>query len=1175
MWKKWSRIILPELQLLDFKKNTKPLTSLQQQTARYETTNLEDPAVNVASKSIGQDIPPQTAPVSEKPKVQKQSVQTNPARKGASKDDTDHLFNLAQSSAKQKVYGQETYIEELILWFKKQYMLGNRMDSKTQAIAVTGPQGTGKTEGVMTVTKELHHYKLLKHHQVITLDVSIYSERDIQTNFVRDFSSAFSHEGATIIIKGLEKAPQQIVSNLEKLLTDGYFRTEAGVIIDAAHHLLIFIAEKERNLSPVIIDQTNVLSTQPLSLAHLEQIAQKMFDSALQQIEEITGKQVTVQPNAVPFLAELSLKGEGYGRVLKKWITVQLVDQFAALRARNQLRDMEKIEHRENALYLTGHDTPLFVPEDTNTQSVEQAFQELDSLIGLTEVKTFVHELANTVELQMKRKESGLNTTPLTLHMIFSGNPGTGKTTVARLISHVLKGMDVLSKGHLVEVARQDLVGEYVGQTGPKTMEKIQEALGGVLFIDEAYALSRNQHDTFGLEAIDTLVKGMEDYREDLVVILAGYTQEMQGFLKTNPGLPSRFPFQVEFADYQPEQLFTMLKLIAQKRDYKVDADAKASLIELFERRQIPGRNDSGNGRLVRNVLEEAIRKQAVRVNEESNPDYQLLTVEDFGVTETEAFDLEKELSSYIGLDSVKDIIRTLEKQLLANKRRKDAGLEVRTDQVLNMVFSGNPGTGKTTIARTLAKMMKELGVLKQGHLVEVGRSELISGYAGQTADKTKDVVESALGGVLFIDEAYALVDENGGFGEEAINELVRLMEIHKDNLIVILAGYKEDMNKLLDTNAGLYSRFPLHIEFPDYTPAELVQMLHLTTKQRGFLLSNEVDTVLEAAFRKKQAADREATGNGRMVRNELEAAIRKQSVRIANIEPESNNELIQLLPIDFDIDPTVEKEEKAQEQLHEIIGLQSVKDFMENLFAQVAMNERRKAMGLPENSGQSLHMSFIGNPGTGKTTIARIIAKRLYELGVIPADRLVETDRSDLVAGYVGQTAMKTKEIIDKARGGVLFIDEAYSLAGDQFGQEAIDTIVKAMEDNKDDLVVIVAGYEKEMEDFWNSNSGLKSRFPHHILFPNYKAEEMLQIAKIMLHQKGYKIADEADAAVLEQCKLEAADPTSGNGRYVRNLIEASIRKHALRLAHDEDTSMEELITIKAEDVAKREETA
>ncbi|TSB47563.1 AAA family ATPase [Alkalicoccobacillus porphyridii] len=1165
--KKWSRILLPELQLLDFKKRERvqkqPNQQMIQQTP--QAIQLGNQQVAPGLSTSGGAALPKEISVQQTSKERKKSA--------VIPDQLDQTFVLAEQMVKSQVYGQSEYVDGLLLWFKKQQLLGGSFDGKANAIAVFGPHGTGKKKGVEQTVQALHHYKVLPTPQVMTLDMSIYSDKDVHSNFIRDCSSAFALGKATVVLKGLDGATQAVLDYVTLLVKQGWFRTESGIVIDAADHLLVFVAEKERDLPKIISDQlVEKLKTIPLTQDVMYQITTEMIERALTHVKERTGLQVTYTSDMPMHLAKLSIEHKGFGSLIHRWTMGQVVERLISERAKAQLRESESLIWKDGAIYLRINDTLLFKPEQMERTSVEQSFAKLEQLIGLQEVKTFVHELASTIELQAKRKEAGMQNTALTLHMIFAGNPGTGKTTVARLVAGILQGLGVLSRGQLVEVARQDLVGEYVGHTGPKTMAKVQEALGGVLFIDEAYALSRNKQDTFGTEAIDTLVKGMEDYREDLVVILAGYTKEMEGFLKTNPGLPSRFPLQVEFSDYQPEELLTMLQLMAVGRDYQVAPEAAPALLNLFERKQIPGRNDSGNGRLVRNILEEAIRKQAARISEEGG-DFHVLHTFDFGAEEEESFQLEEALSKFIGLSSVKEFVRTLEKQLFANKRRKEAGLEVRTEQVLNMVFTGNPGTGKTTIAQTIALMLKELGILKRGHLVEVGRSELVSGYVGQTAEKTKEVVESALGGVLFIDEAYALAEEGSGFGDEAIHELVRLIELHKNEVIVIMAGYNDEMKTLLSKNPGLESRFPLHVHFPDYEPSELVRILHMFTEQRGFLLSNEHDLTLERLFDQKQKEKREASGNGRMVRNVLESAIRRQSVRVADSEAIIGNALIELRLEDFEVQSKAEDEATAKEELTNIIGLQSVKTLMENLFAQVAMNERRKELGLPEISGQSLHMSFTGNPGTGKTTIARIVAKRLNELGVIPSYNLVETDRSGLVAGYSGQTALKTKEVIESARGGVLFIDEAYSLAGDSFGQEAIDAIVKAMEDLKGELVVIVAGYEKEMEGFWSSNSGLRSRFPQHMPFPDYTAHEMLQIARGMLQKKGYSISKQAEITLETQCVKEENSASSGNGRFVRNVVEASIRKHAVRLVDQSEASMEILTTILEEDVAQREE--
>ena len=544
----------------------------------------------------------------------------------------------------------------------------------------------------------------------------------------------------------------------------------------------------------------------------------------------------------------------------------------------------------------------------------------------------------------------------------------------------------------------------------------------------------------------------------------------------------------------------------------------------------------------------------------------------DFGIGSKAAFDVEDAFSGIIGLEEVKNFVFTLEKQLMANKRRKEAGIQTKNEQALNMVFTGNPGTGKTTVARLLAGMLKSMGILKKGHLVEVDRTHLVAEYAGQTAAKTTEVVESALGGVLFIDEAYTLAEDGqGGFGKEAIDTLVRLIENHRENLVVIIAGYTDEMNQFMKTNSGLSSRFPLNIEFPDYTAEQLAEITGIQAHSKGFVLDDSVLAALKPYYEEKQIPGKNDSGNGRLVRNTVEEAIRNQSIRIVENPDLPVEELTVLSLEDFRIQPA-EEETNALHELDAIIGLEEVKTFVRTLSAQVEIENMRKQLSLPSLGSQSLHMIFKGNPGTGKTTVARILAKRLKELGVSKLDHVVETDRSGLVAGYVGQTALKTKEVLESALGGVLFIDEAYSLvgSGSDFGQEAIDTIVKFMDDHRDNIIVILAGYNDDMERFLETNAGLRSRFPNIIEFPDYSAKELVQISSRFLSKKGFNASNGVEEKLMaifeEGMKVENA----GNGRFARNICEAAIREHALRVSQINQPTVEQLTTISPQDFEK-----
>ncbi|MCL4425742.1 MAG: stage V sporulation protein K [Firmicutes bacterium] len=256
----------------------------------------------------------------------------------------------------------------------------------------------------------------------------------------------------------------------------------------------------------------------------------------------------------------------------------------------------------------------LAEPDRTNQKGLEEAMKELDSLIGLTEVKELVKEIQAFVEIQRRRAKENLVSEPLVLHMIFKGNPGTGKTTVARILGKIFREMGVLQRGHLVEVERADLVGEYIGHTAQKTREQIKRALGGILFIDEAYALARGGEKDFGKEAIDTLVKSMEDHRDNLILILAGYLQEMETFVRTNPGLRSRFPIHIDFPDYDVQELLEIAELLLKKRQYRFSPEAREVLTASLLQKTASKESHFGNARLVRNIIEKSLRQQAVRL---------------------------------------------------------------------------------------------------------------------------------------------------------------------------------------------------------------------------------------------------------------------------------------------------------------------------------------------------------------------------------------------------------------------------------------------------------------------------------------------------------------------------------------------------------------------------------
>lgn len=535
-----------------------------------------------------------------------------------------------------------------------------------------------------------------------------------------------------------------------------------------------------------------------------------------------------------------------------------------------------------------------------NAEILQNAINTLNTMIGLDSVKHEVLSLKNIVEMQKRQSEQGLSVVPMSYHCVFTGNPGTGKTTVARIIAQIYKGLGILKKGHLVECDRSSLVAGYVGQTAIKTNEVIDKALDGVLFIDEAYSLAKDG-DSFGQEAIDTLLKRMEDDRDRLVVIVAGYTNEMKTFIDSNPGLKSRFNRYIEFEDYSAEEMLTIFKNLATKQKYTLSEECEKTLLNIFKDVKECEDNSFGNARGVRNLFEMALINQANRLARNPESEQCVFMPEDFEdgrPKKIKKVDAMAQLTSMIGLQSVKQEVLTLRNIVAAQKKRAAAGLPV-LPMSYHCVFTGNPGTGKTSVARIVAEIYKDLGVLRKGHLVECDRSSLVAGYVGQTAIKTNEIIDKALDGVLFIDEAYTLAKDGDSFGQEAIDTLLKRMEDDRKRLVVIVAGYTNEMKNFIESNPGLKSRFNRYIEFEDYTIDELVELFKKLAEGQKFVLSEGFEEQLRLTLRNILSENTATFGNGRGIRNLFEKTVLKQANRLAMID-DDNVDMQLLMPEDL-----------------------------------------------------------------------------------------------------------------------------------------------------------------------------------------------------------------------------------------------------------------------------------
>ena len=531
-----------------------------------------------------------------------------------------------------------------------------------------------------------------------------------------------------------------------------------------------------------------------------------------------------------------------------------------------------------------------------------------------------------------------------------------------------------------------------------------------------------------------------------------------------------------------------------------------------------------------------------------------------------------EELQNLVGLEAVKKEIDTLIGMVDYNKQRVSRG-EPPQQLVLHSLFMGNPGTGKTTVARLMGKILFERGALfgDTFKFVEVSESDLLSGYVNQTTTQTLAKLEEARGGVLFIDEAYSLDKKStNDTGKEAITTILKYMEDHKNEIMIIFAGYTKEMEQFLQINPGLTSRVPNRLNFEDYTPEQIVQMGIKGLQKNSYEIADVEYYTRKVTLEYNRSLDR---SNARWIRNFNEKIIKQL---IARVIAEKSEEISLITNADIDAVLEIGKyqdngtKKDAWEELHQLIGLHKVKEQVEDFIAQAEMNRKREQEGFA-TSVATLHSLFLGNPGTGKTTVARIVAELLYQKGLIATNKLIEVSRGDLIGGYQGQTAIKTREHLQVALGGVLFIDEAYSLkhgSSDNFGQEAIDEILKFMEDHRQDMVVIFAGYHKEMAEFLESNSGLKSRVPTTFDFEDYSPDEIAQIGEFILQGQGYQYDAESYRAAVKEAYAVTDDHS--NGRWIRNFNQKLLAHMSRRVTKDESSDFN---TITSEDLEKMRE--
>ena len=561
----------------------------------------------------------------------------------------------AVESCGETVWGQSAFLQDLARAFFRPWVHGKNDDQLRNVFVISGPAGSGRHLGLRVMVELLASEHWLADQTITVLQGSRYAGSEQETNFIQDLYSASRSRAQVILVEQVEAMAPTLFNQLVQLCQQGQialnkrYVEQQGRLMEAGSSLvsqavaslniggryLVFMTEDNRalmrqfplSLAQRILDQPR---TQPLSTPVLERIYAAQIAQCVQRAKRQLNVELIVSPTQQQQrLAAMDI--DAGARTLIRDVQ-QLFSALSEL-CLKQTRPCRQVEARCGQPWDLVTDekiVPLNELIRIEKEDLAQIRQEMAQIVGLQEVKEIVLSMEEHAKVAQMRHKQGLKNAPVSRHMIFTGNPGTGKTTMARLIARLFKALGLLSQGQLVEVSRSDLVGRYVGHTAPLTRQVIESALGGILFIDEAYSLVRGKDDSFGLEAVDTLVKGMEDYRDDLIVILAGYSREMSEFLEANSGLQSRFPNILHFADYTGGELTQIAQSIARGKEYVIEESCLNDLTIYFNTVQMNDSQRSGNGRLARNVVEKAILNQSGRILKHPQARLDLLIREDF-----------------------------------------------------------------------------------------------------------------------------------------------------------------------------------------------------------------------------------------------------------------------------------------------------------------------------------------------------------------------------------------------------------------------------------------------------------------------------------------------------------------------------------------------------------------
>jgi len=820
-----------------------------------------------------------------------------------------------------------------------------------------------------------------------------------------------------------------------------------------------------------------------------------------------------------------------------------------------------------------------------NEAKVAELRKELDDMVGLEGVKQAMHTMLDLVAFSKEREKQGLGSfVGQSLHMAFLGNPGTGKTVVARKVGQLLMAMGAIKPKvagrpfSFREASRADLVGSKKGHTAKKVRDLVQASLGGVIFIDEAYGLVQSPTDNFGIEAVDALIKEMEDNREHVIIILAGYSSEMEELLVSNPGLKSRVPFSFAFPDYTCHELVHIGQLMMKTKDISPPDDepcpgpstctwlGRAAQLMTQCRTEVHlgahhvENRQNGNGRTMRNILEATYRRMALRVLRDidtSNLDKFMDALRLSGNVPAKSCKADITIGKYTGPDLRCDFTQLPEEDILAT------AVDLLNQQIAPCMATVDSNQAQSLSQKGLWESMMEAIQQLREPLAAPGQDGL------PRCEPIRLLLQTAGEG------------SKEGFALQQLAASTERTEAAPN-------GFEE-----LDTQGFCKGRS--YVEMPRHAVSKDVTLEQCAASCKAKLDDDGKEDCACFAFQtirkqtlcviyKEGVPHDHGSGRAsaqcyrRLSKQEMKEVWmpgKKRAAKVATSKAAARAQIDQAKGAVTKFAMT----QALMSQLLSLTGLDRVKAAVAELHTMVNFNQLRKKMmpNIASLMGQSFHMQFVGNPGTGKTKVARLVGRLLVTMGVIKGTKstvqaalgqaaepvvFVEASRADLVGEHSGHTAPLVQKAVESANGGVLFIDEAYALkkdSDDPFGQEAVNTLIKEIEDKRESMITIFAGYENEMARFFDSNPGFKSRVPFKIHFDDYYCHELMQIAYLLLDDRETRFSASGDRWLNRTIGLATSCCTSdedcrnrrdkGNARAIRNILEASYRSFASRL--------------------------